>query len=167
MNKEYIKLSFSVIYSTQSAAPVQQLTKQKSILRLCSALYVKDYTNMIFYVPAFLLVFIGFAHSYLGERFILIRLFRREDIPKILGSSEFTKKTLRFAWHLTTIAWFGFAAILVGLAHGKADITFLVYVICVTFFMHFIISLVASGGKHFSWLFFLIISVSCFFGKYV
>lgn len=26
-----------------------------------------------------------------------------EDLPRLLGGTEFTKNTLRFAWHLTTV----------------------------------------------------------------
>jgi hypothetical protein len=63
---------------------------------------------------AVLLVAIGAAHSYLGERYILIRLFRlfRRDLPKLFGSDWFTKRTLRFAWHITTVMFWGFAALL-------------------------------------------------------
>ena len=61
---------------------------------------------------AFLAIFVGLVHSYLGERYILTRLFKRE-LPKLLGSDWFTKRVLRFAWHLTTVAWWGFAVILI------------------------------------------------------
>jgi hypothetical protein len=44
---------------------------------------------------------LALAHSYLGERYILTRLFRRDDLPRLLGGTGFTKRTLRFAWHLT------------------------------------------------------------------
>ena len=49
------------------------------------------------YVAAFLIVAVGIAHSYLGERYILIRLFRRENLPELFGSAGFTIRTLRFA----------------------------------------------------------------------
>ena len=44
------------------------------------------------------------AHSVLGERYILVRLFRRENLPRLFGSDELTKRTLRFAWHLTSVS---------------------------------------------------------------
>ena len=47
--------------------------------------------NSALTIAAILLVSIGFAHSYLGERYILIRLFRRSDLPKLLGSDAFTR----------------------------------------------------------------------------
>ena len=39
----------------------------------------------------------GLAHSVLGERYLLMRLFRREEVlPRLLGSTAFTAGTLRF-----------------------------------------------------------------------
>ncbi len=64
-------------------------------------------------IAAALLVAIAAAHSLLGERYILMRLFRRGPLPKLFGSDWFTRRTLRFAWHLTSVAWLGFAALLV------------------------------------------------------
>lgn len=111
------------------------------------------------YLAAFLAIAIGIAHSYLGEKYILIRLFRRDDLPKIFGSSEFTIRTLRFAWHLTTIAWWGFAAILVVLANQPVDSSKIGLVIGFTFLVHFAIALLGSRGRHYSWLIFLSIGL--------
>ena len=57
----------------------------------------------------YLAVLLAGAHSYLGERYIMVRLLRRDDLPKLFGGVDFTKRTLRFAWHLTSIAWVGLA----------------------------------------------------------
>lgn len=69
---------------------------------------------------AILCVLIGVAHSYLGERYILIRLFRKTPLPHLFGNDFFTKQTLRFAWHITTIAWWGFAFLLLA-ASAEAE----------------------------------------------
>ncbi len=61
---------------------------------------------------AILTVGVALAHSYYGERLIITRLLRREDLPTLGGSDVLTKQTLRFAWHLTSIAWFGLAGVL-------------------------------------------------------
>ena len=61
--------------------------------------------NTAFLIAAALAVLLGVAHSYLGERYILTRLFRRGDLPRLFGGVEFTQQTLRFAWHLTSVAW--------------------------------------------------------------
>ncbi|MBA7630226.1 MAG: hypothetical protein GH143_08270 [Calditrichaeota bacterium] len=52
--------------------------------------------NAYLIVGAVLTFAIGLAHSYLGERYILIRLFRRSNLPQLFGSDDFTKRTLRF-----------------------------------------------------------------------
>ena len=113
---------------------------------------------MWFYVGALLLVIVGILHSYLGEKYLLIRLFKRGNLPKILGSESFTQNTLRFAWHLTTIAWFGFAVILGYLAQDKLELKVIGGIICLTFFAHTLASLIGAKGKHFSWLFFVAIT---------
>lgn len=83
--------------------------------------------NFYFIAAAILAIVIGLGHSWLGERYILMRLFRRQDIPHLFGSNDFTKRTLRFAWHLTTVAWFGAAALLLILASFPLDASLVLY----------------------------------------
>ena len=111
------------------------------------------------YFAALLCVALGIAHSLLGERYILQRLFRREDLPRLFGSSEFTVRTLRFAWHVTSVAWWGYAAILVLLAHPPATAEAVGLVIGCAFLVQFAISLIGSRGRHLSWLAFLAIGI--------
>jgi hypothetical protein len=85
-----------------------------------------------------LAVLLAAAHSYLGERYILVRLFRRADLPKLFGGTEFTTRTLRFAWHLTSVAWIGLAA--------------------ATFATSGLAALVGSRGRHLAWIAFLAIA---------
>ncbi len=115
-------------------------------------------------VGCFLLIFIGFVHSYLGEKYILVRLFRRDNLPELLGSDWFTKRVLRFAWHITTLAWWGFAAILYFLTNPSTNIRAeILLTITVVFALSGVVSLLFSRGKHLSWLFFFgIASTSCF-----
>src|SRR5918999_1332155 len=115
--------------------------------------------NFYFVVAAFLTLVIGVAHSWLGERYILVRLFRRQNIPHLLGSDAFTKRTLRFAWHLTTIAWFGAAALLLVLASYPlgASARMLSGVIATTFLVSAVVAVVGSRGRHLSWVVFLLI----------
>jgi len=109
------------------------------------------------YVAATLTLLIGVAHSWLGERYILTRLFRRGDLPTLFGGQEFTRNTLRFAWHITTISWWGFATILLVMAGGPPAPKVLGLIIGVTFLVHFVITLVASRGRHLAWPIFLAI----------
>ena len=112
------------------------------------------------YLAAFLIVLIGFLHSYLGERYILTRLFRKGSVPRLFGGIEFTTRTLRFAWHLTTVAWLGFAVILVQLANQNFQPEVIGLIIAITFLIHFIVVLVVSRGKHLAWPVFLAIGLS-------
>lgn len=107
------------------------------------------------YIAGMLLVGIGVAHSYLGERYILIRLFRRGGLPKLFGGTAFTRNTLRFAWHITTLAWFGFAALLLQMATGGLEASMVARVIGVTFLLHAVVAFVPSRGRHLSWVVFL------------
>lgn len=110
--------------------------------------------EFMLYLSAILLVIVSFAHSYLGERYILSRLFRRDNLPKLLGSDDFTKRTLRFAWHVTSVAWLGFAGIIVLLAQPELNKALVAQVIAVTFGIHFLVALLGSKGKHLSWVLF-------------
>ena len=106
---------------------------------------------------------IGVAHSVLGERYILVRLFRRDNLPKLFGGTAFTINTLRFAWHLTTVAWWGFAAILVLLARDALTQQNTLLVIAATFLFTGAVALIASRGRHFSWPVFLFIGGAAFY----
>lgn len=111
-------------------------------------------------IGAILAIMIGAAHSYLGERYILVRLFRRSNLPELFGSDVFTKQTLRFAWHLTTIAWLGLASVLliVVVAPSSGQLSTILKAISLTFFISAIVTLVSSRGRHFAWIVFLFIS---------
>lgn len=115
--------------------------------------------NSLLYLAAALLILIGLAHSYLGERYILIRLFKRGNLPELLGGTEFTQRTLRFAWHLTSVAWFGFAALLISLSSETFSRSSVAWIIGITFVIHGLIALVQSCGKHISWIVFLAVGV--------
>jgi hypothetical protein len=119
----------------------------------------------MYYLGAILLVVIGSAHSYLGERYILMRLFRRCDLPRLFGGTEFTKNTLRFAWHLTTVAWWGFAAILIYLAQPMPSINIIGNIVGITFLAHFAMAILGSRARHLAWIFFLVIGLSALYAS--
>jgi hypothetical protein len=115
--------------------------------------------SIALYIAALLLILAGVAHSYLGERYILIRLFRRENLPKLFGGTQFTIRTLRFAWHVTSIAWWGFAGILLHMSHGAISRHAMATIIGYTFLATGIVALVGSRAKHLSWPFFILIGI--------
>ena len=116
-------------------------------------------------VAAVLAVAVAVAHSYLGERYILIRLFRQGDLPKLFGGTDFTKRTLRLAWHITSVFGLGFAGLLVSLAssqggtgHTQAQI------IAATFALSGVVAFVGSRGRHLSWVVFFAVAALTWFG---
>jgi hypothetical protein len=119
--------------------------------------------NIYFTIAAVLFILLGIAHSYLGERFILIPLFKRGHLPKIFNSELLTERTLRFAWHLLTVAWFALAAILLTpeMPTSKTTIAKIITIVALT---SSTISFVVARGWHFSWIFFLAISILVWIG---
>lgn len=121
--------------------------------------------NIPLIIAAVITIIIGAIHSILGERLIVIPLLKR-DLPKILGSEFITRRTIRLAWHLTTLAIWALGAImLVYSAHslypgGRAVLT----IIAVTFLISSLASLILVRGKHFSWWVFLMIALAIWYG---
>jgi hypothetical protein len=113
---------------------------------------------------AVLTVGIGIAHSWLGERYLLVRLLRRADLPPLLGGVEFTQGIIRFAWHLTTVAWWGLAAVLVFLSGAVQRVSVaqgVLWSIAGTFAASAILTMAASRGRHLAWVVFGTIAVLC------
>ena len=118
--------------------------------------------EMSLFIAAILAMAIGVAHSILGERYILMRLFKRPDLPHLFGSPEFTVRTLRFAWHITSIAWWGLAAIIILIARDAASPSSLLYVLSATFLLTAIVAAVGSRLRHLSWVFFSAVGIILF-----
>jgi len=115
----------------------------------------------LLYLAAFMAVAVGFAHSYLGERHILMRLLRRHDLPKLFGDQTFTAHTLRFAWHVTTLAWWGFAAIIVLIARQALSVQSVAWVLASTFLLTAAVTFIVSRGRHLAWPVFAFIGGVC------
>jgi len=90
-------------------------------------------------------------------------LFRRGDLPKIRGSGQTTQKTIRIAWHVTTILFWVFGLILLLMARNALTVQSMSAVMAGTFLPMGVLSLVASRGRHVSWLPFLIIGGACLY----
>jgi hypothetical protein len=115
--------------------------------------------NALLIAAASLTILVGLAHSVLGEKYILKRLFRRTELPHLFGSDWFTRRTLRFAWHLTTVAWWGFGMMLILLTGSSqlvsADV--ILMPIAGVFLLSAILAGVFTRGRHLSWVIFLVI----------
>ena len=124
--------------------------------------------NLYLLTAGVLATAVAFLHSYLGERYILIRLFRRPDLPHLFGDDVFTKRTLRFAWHLTSIAWLGFGVLLFLAAWGptpEITVRSSLAVVQWTFLLSAAVAFLASRGRHLSWVLFLGIAVASWLGS--
>jgi hypothetical protein len=102
------------------------------------------------------------AHSVIGEMSIINPIQKIEVLPAVRGSIRMTKRTLRFAWHVTSVLGLGVATILIYYSRFTIldpDQAFVVKVLSLTFFLSFIVSLIGSRAKHPAWIVFLISSL--------
>ncbi|MCK9539595.1 hypothetical protein [Dokdonella sp.] len=104
------------------------------------------------HVAAALIFLLGLAHSVLGERYILLRLFRRRDLPRLFGGTAFTTRTLRFAWHLTTVAWWGVAALLWQAGAGTLSQGRTLSIVGYTLAVSALLPLIITRGRHLAWV---------------
>jgi len=110
-------------------------------------------------VAALLMFATGLAHSYLGERFLLIRLFRHGNLPKWFGGTQFTIGTPRFVWHLLTVVWWGIAFIALRASEQALDSRSVLDVFSAAALVSALLPLILTRGKHLSWIVFLVIAV--------
>jgi hypothetical protein len=110
-------------------------------------------------ITAALLLFLtGVAHSYLGERYILIRLFKRDNVPRLFGGTDFTTGTLRFVWHLLTIAWWGVAALVFQASAQPLESGTVLEVFSVVAFFSGVLAFFFTRGRHLSWVVFFTVA---------
>jgi hypothetical protein len=112
-----------------------------------------------------LCVLIGITHSYLGERKILMPMYAQYKLPVLRGSDRATKNVMRFAWHLTSVAWAGIGGVLFALASpAPHPVACALRVIAVTFAIHAIVTAASSRGRHYAWIVFTAIAVLAWMG---
>jgi len=116
------------------------------------------------YAAAALMFVTGLAHSYLGERYVLMRL-QRDSLPKLLGSTEFTAGTLRFVWHLLTVAWWGLACLVIFISNSSLTSVHTLQVIAAVAVISAIPPLYFTRGKHLSWIVFLLVGALLLFAS--
>ena len=124
--------------------------------------------NVSLLAATVLILVLGAAHSYLGERFILVRLFRRADLPRIFGSDTFTRHTLRFAWHLTTVVWYGIAVLLYWMAGVQRPLSIAAVgaVVSATAFASAVVAFIGSRARHPAWVVFLAVAALVWHGTH-
>lgn len=122
--------------------------------------------NACLITGAILAVMLAFAHSFLGERFIIMRLLRRTELPHLFGSDRFTRQTLRFVWHLASVAWVGMAAVLVAftLPDPMRSRSLALQAVSIAFLVHAFVAFFATRARHLGWIVFLAIALAAWLG---
>lgn len=120
---------------------------------------------LLLYLAAIGAVVAGIAHSYLGERRIFPKLLASENLPRLRGSLDFTRSILRWAWHLTSLAWIAFAYLLfiVGAGHTPDAVT-LSRIIAVFFGLTGFVAFATTRGRHVAWPLFALVALASWFG---
>jgi hypothetical protein len=100
-----------------------------------------------------LILALGLFHSVAGEKYLVRRLLRRDNLPHLFGGDTFTKRTIRYAWHLLTLMTVACAAILFYMASRKtsADAP-IAWILAFTFLGCGAWGVVATRGRHLSWV---------------
>jgi hypothetical protein len=101
-------------------------------------------TTLLVVVSVFLVL--AGAHSILGERFLVGPLLSAPWPPLQFGRG-FGKRTLRMAWHVTSVAWVTLAALMVWPSSLRA-------IVGVSLLVSALVAYVAVRGAHFAWAFF-------------
>ena len=108
------------------------------------------------------------AHSLLGEKVVLRRVYRHAEGDagpnRRAADDPVTRQTLRLAWHSLTVALLGFAGILFqaafdGAAFG-ASWRGVMLVLSATFGALAVLSLVVARGRHVGWMWFAAVAVA-------
>ena len=117
-------------------------------------------------VAAVTTLVIAAMHSYLGERLILPRLLRLEDLPRLRGSVDYTRQILRWAWHLTSVAWVGLAVLFVLSIYLNPEARSVVgRLVSVVLGLSGLIVFATSRGRHVAWPLFLLAAVTGWVGS--
>jgi hypothetical protein len=89
----------------------------------------------------------GLIHSWLGERKLL------GPVLASMAEGSVARRVLRFAWHLTSLAWAAVGAILVALALSPPDrLGFSVLlIVTVLLWLNGLVSFLAGGVRHIGW----------------
>ena len=113
-----------------------------------------------------LAILIGLAHSVLGEWLLLGPLFARGELTKLVGSRTFARRTLRFAWHVTTVLLVGIGGVVLYLAFStvQTQTSSILRSLAIIFAVCSALSLIGARGKHFSWWVFLVIAALLWIG---
>ena len=120
--------------------------------------------NDLLLFAALVVAVIGLVHSILGERVVFPRLFALPDLPLLRRDRTYTVAVLRYAWHLTSVAWWAAGALLIVLWWGKGDLRQSVVVVASLLLLTGVTILATCGRRHPGWPLFLIAAAATWYG---
>lgn len=92
-------------------------------------------------------------HSLAGERRLIRPLLASSALPDLGHGLWYTRTLIRAAWHVTSLAWLGLAAVMLTAALQPAlAAPVWILPVALTFGLSGLVSLVASKGRHPGWL---------------
>jgi hypothetical protein len=108
------------------------------------------------------------AHSLVGEKVVLRRLYRRggerAEVGRRAGDDASTRRAIRLAWHSLSVSLVGFAMLLLtsGIDHRAVGEGWnsLAPVIAATFAALTVLSLLISRGRHVGWMWYAAAAVA-------
>jgi hypothetical protein len=107
-------------------------------------------------VAAMLTILVGLFHSIAGEIRLVRPLLARPDLPGLGHGPWYGRALIRTAWHITTLTWWGIAAMLVVIHRAPLpDHAPLLWIISAVFAVSGVAALVLSRAQHPAWLAFL------------
>ncbi len=107
-------------------------------------------------IAAILTIAVGLMHSILGGRRLIKPILEMEGLPVILGDIRNTRLTLFAGWHMLTLTWWSIAATMIYLHYFSAGMeTAFLAIVAGMFAISGMTALIASRGRHLSWVFFL------------
>lgn len=107
----------------------------------------------------------GALHAVLGERFILQPLFHRSSVQALFGDQAFTRRVLRFVWHLFSISLIGFAVILITLVGQPPSAETVGRILSLTAFAFAVVTLCVSRGRQLAWVAFAVAGGGAWLGS--
>lgn len=116
--------------------------------------------NVPLLIAAILCFLIGAAHSLLGQKYVVDRIGKFEI--RLRGDAVFMQRVVTFAWHLTTVLFWGFGAILLNMSLGMHALIPDKTIVGWTFAVSALLALVGSRGRHYSWIVFTLIAILIF-----
>lgn len=107
-------------------------------------------------IAATLTLLVGLFHSIAGEKRLIRPLLATPGLPTLGHGSWYVRALVRTAWHLTTLTWWGLAAMMVTIHSGPAPRhAALLWILCTVFAISGLAALVLSRARHPAWLAFL------------